>query len=134
MRGYVIWGGWAMLIVVSNGCGFGGVASGRVAVSGVVTLDGTPVTAGRINFIPDGNNDSPAAGGTIDASGRYRLPVSDGPMPGTYVVRIVLGGMKRTTFIGENLKTFEKSATIAAGNATEMNFDLTSPLRKAPGR
>jgi hypothetical protein len=57
---------WA--IVVCLGCGRGNVSV--VPVSGVVTLDGTPVDAAYVTFMPA--NGRPSVGRT-DGDGRYAL-------------------------------------------------------------
>lgn len=66
------------------GCG-GGEVDGRVAVSGVVTLDGQPLDEGQVTLRPLGPG--PAVSGTIEG-GEFRLPPSAGPAVGPYVVEV----------------------------------------------
>jgi len=54
-----------------TGCG-----GGLVNVSGRVTLDGSPVAAAKVTFIPTGPG-IPASG-TTDAAGRYELAIGSG--------------------------------------------------------
>lgn len=67
--------------------GCGGDELGRVEVSGDVSLDGTPVEAGRVNFIPEGATKGPASGGAIN-DGTFRISREHGPVPGKYLVRV----------------------------------------------
>jgi hypothetical protein len=65
----------------------------RQAVHGTVTLDGTPVDGGTINFLPvDGKPDS-VARGDIKA-GSYSIPAGQGPVVGAY--RIEIRWMRKT--------------------------------------
>lgn len=71
------------------GCNQGG-SSGTVPVSGVITLDGTPVEGATVSFAPTGG-EGVAAAGMTDAKGRYELTTQepgDGAMPGKYMVMI----------------------------------------------
>jgi hypothetical protein len=61
----------------------------RVAVSGSVTLDGTPLPAGSIQFVPQ----SAEAGKGVTASaeitnGKFAIEKDQGPVPGKYHVSI----------------------------------------------
>jgi hypothetical protein len=70
-------------LVVAVGCG-GGDQTGEV--TGMVTLDGTPVETGAITFTPaDGK--SPTAGAAIEA-GKYTARVPAGP------AKVVINGSK----------------------------------------
>lgn len=68
------------------GCSGGNAAT----VSGVVTLDGQPLTTGNVSFYPDGGDQAPAYG-QIDAQGRYSLSTGtdEGLAPGKYVAVVV---------------------------------------------
>lgn len=72
----------ACAVLVAAGCG----QSGRV--SGVVTLDGAPLTTGVITFNPAASGAS--AYGAIGPEGRYELKTgaSAGLPPGEYVVTV----------------------------------------------
>jgi hypothetical protein len=64
-------------------------SSGRVPVTGTVTLDGQPVEGGGIVFLPpgDGGTSRPKAVARID-EGKYTIPAALGPVPGPYRVEI----------------------------------------------
>lgn len=67
------------------GCGDG---LGLVEVVGTVSLDGKPLTSGRVSFFPEKGRPS---SGQIDSEGRYRLATyqpGDGALPGSYVVTV----------------------------------------------
>lgn len=67
-----------------SGCG----SDGLVPVSGVVTLDGTPVSSGRVEFYPE---EGRPASGAIGSDGRYTLSTNDnghGVKPGKYTVTV----------------------------------------------
>ena len=68
---------WALLLVV--GCGPAGPT--RAEVSGVVSLNGAPVSEGSINFFPTDGNTGPEAGGAI-RDGKYHIPRAQGPVLG----------------------------------------------------
>ncbi len=67
------------------GCG-GGEDDGRVAVSGVVTLDGRPLDKGHVTLRPLGSG--PAVSGSV-RDGEFNLPRSEGPTVGPHVVEVV---------------------------------------------
>jgi hypothetical protein len=67
-------------------CGCGGPK--LVPVSGKVTIDGQPLTSGYVFVMP---KDARAAGGKIDAQGRFTLTTNDdgdGCKPGTHAVTV----------------------------------------------
>ena len=64
------------------GCG---KSTGRLAVSGEVTLDGQAIESGSILFQPKG--EGPKVGARIK-EGKYRFDTSDGPLTGEYKVEI----------------------------------------------
>jgi hypothetical protein len=59
----------------------------RVAVSGNVSFDGSPLPAGRIQFQPIGTEPAPMAVADIEG-GRFSIDRSGGPSPGKYRVMI----------------------------------------------
>jgi hypothetical protein len=64
----------AVIVCTVAGCG-GAELPKRAKVTGIVTLDGKPLTYGRVQFVPDRaqGNQGPIAVGVIDETGRYRL-------------------------------------------------------------
>jgi hypothetical protein len=81
--------GIALLLAVGlaalpfTGCG----GSGRVSVSGRVTVDGKPVPEGSITFIPEKGNPGPTAGGAI-RDGSYKIDARKGPMTGKHRMEV----------------------------------------------
>jgi hypothetical protein len=61
-------------------------SNGRLAISGKVTLDGTPLDQGLISFNP-AKEKMPSAGAAIVA-GAYHMPATKGLLPGMYKVAI----------------------------------------------
>lgn len=62
-------------------------AEGRVAVSGTVTQNGTPVSSGQIFFRPSPGSAGPSTGGAIEG-GTFEIPADRGPITGEYIIRI----------------------------------------------
>jgi hypothetical protein len=58
---------------------------GRVAVSGQILLDGSPLDEGFVTLIPEAGG--PAVTGPVEDGG-FRIPRSEGPAPGPYRVEI----------------------------------------------
>lgn len=80
----------AALTLVVSVVGCGGDSSDelpRVEVSGEVTKDGSPVKKGRVSFVPEGETKGPASGTGI-VNGKFMIPRTNGPIPGTYLVRV----------------------------------------------
>jgi hypothetical protein len=75
--------GFASLLLVSLllGCGPDLDLPPLQKVSGVVTLDGVPVTRGTVQFQPDSSQGAsgPSANGTIGPDGRYELVTAGQP-------------------------------------------------------
>lgn len=74
------------ILIAVAGCG-GSEELNRVAVQGMVTLNGAPIKAGRVNFIPEKGTHGPASGSEI-YSGNFVIDRNRGPVPGKYLVRI----------------------------------------------
>lgn len=70
-----------------SGCGEDADELPRVEVSGEVSKDGSPIKEGRVNFIPEGQTKGPASGAGI-VNGKFMIPRTNGPVPGTYRVRV----------------------------------------------
>lgn len=72
-----------LLLVLTTliGCGDG------IPVSGKVTLDGEPLAAGVIKFVPAAGVDAPTTSTSI-TDGGYAFGSSDGPSAGIYAVEI----------------------------------------------
>jgi hypothetical protein len=87
----------AGLISATMACGFLVLAIGcnkspyESTVSGAVSLDGTPIGPGVVQFIPVDRNHNPATG-TIQVDGAYELRTSNksGLQPGKYQVTVAV--------------------------------------------
>jgi len=66
------------------GCG---ARSDRQSLEGTVTLDGAPLAAGQITFVPQNDTKGPPAGGTI-TEGKFSIPHEGGTLTGTFLVKI----------------------------------------------
>ena len=75
----------AVAALAAAGCG---TSDGKrhQAVSGRVTLDGKPLAAGAIAFVPAGPDADPTGGPIRD--GAFSIPLADGPAPGAYTVSV----------------------------------------------
>jgi hypothetical protein len=120
--------------------------SGRVPVSGTVTVDGRPLASGDIAFTPASGQGS-SAGAAIER-GRYSISAEQGLLPGDYKVSIhAFRGTGKKTWDGmgeptapesqkkyvEQLEqyipsryndTTELTASVRSGKNNNVNFDL----------
>lgn len=127
------------LLVFTCGCADDGYGElGLVPVSGVVTLDGSPLSGAQVSFE---GQDKRLATGTTDASGKYVLMYDSqtpGAMPGPKTVRITTaaaeveggGAAEGATVAKERIPPHynaksELKAEVSTSNKT-FNFDLKS--------
>jgi hypothetical protein len=75
-----------LALAAISGCSAGD-ALNRKPISGTVTCDGKPLAAGAILFEPDTYQSGTAVGATI-RFGSFTIAKRDGPVPGSYKVRI----------------------------------------------
>lgn len=75
-----------VLAAALSGCGGDG-GPPRHAARGTVKLDGTPLAAGVIRFIPDLKTGGPAATATIQ-EGKFSMDADTGPVAGDHRVEI----------------------------------------------
>jgi len=68
--------------LVTGGCGDD--SHGRHAISGMVTVDGTPLAAGNISFQPMEGQAS--SGGSVISAGKFLVPSGGGLLTGKYRV------------------------------------------------
>jgi hypothetical protein len=91
-------------LVATAGCG-GPLKT--VKVEGVVTLDGKPLPAATVTFVPVG--DGRAASGRTEKNGHFRLTTfrtDDGAMPGEYKVTVAVEKATEEGFVGRDPTTF----------------------------
>lgn len=102
---------WIVGLLLAVGCGSGD--RGLVPVEGQVTIDGKPITSGRIEFFPESGR--PAIG-NIDSEGRYQLQTyepGDGAKPGNYRVAIT------SQLIPEEVPQYNSLEDEMRGNVSE---------------
>jgi hypothetical protein len=87
VQSLVCFGLASLLATVLAGCGGSSTGPQRLAVSGAVTLAGTPVAEGSIKFVPSPGTTGPVAA-TMIRDGRYSLPAIEGPVRGAHQVII----------------------------------------------
>ncbi|MFK7777151.1 MAG: carboxypeptidase-like regulatory domain-containing protein [Gimesia sp.] len=79
--------------ILISGCGGGAPddAPKTVAVTGTVTMKGSPVSDASVVFMP---KSGPSGVGTTDSSGKFTLKTAKAPgaIPGSHVVTITAGG------------------------------------------
>jgi len=133
VRRLVVIVAWSMLLagVVSlPGCGGDASRPKLGKVTGVVTLDGKPLPAAQVEFVPQSGRPSLAETGT---DGSYRLQFTadeDGALVGSHTVKIhtaVDGRMDRTEELvpAQYHSKSELKAEVKPGSNT-FNFDLKS--------
>ena len=110
-------------------------------VSGIVTLDGTPIGPGVVQFVPQGKSHNPATG-AIQVDGTYHLNTSNevGLEPGEYDVTVAIydqpqlapgergalgSAVLRTPEKYLSVETTDLEFTVGAG-ANELNIELSS--------
>ena len=87
----------AALLATTVGCTRTSDLPPRAAVSGLVSLDGQPLTTGTVQFVPESPNNGvrPTATGSIAADGRFTLSTDrqagggDGAVLGWHQVRVI---------------------------------------------
>lgn len=127
-----------MLVVCASLMGLGGCRSGDSPplgrVEGTVTLDGKPLSEGRIMFVPvDGGRTST---GEFDESGNYQLIYSLdewGAKVGEHTVKITtqndFGGGER---IPAKYNVDSELKAVVEGGSNTFDFELTGEMRKNP--
>ena len=126
--------GGLMLITVVSGCG----GSGRVPVSGKVTLDGQPLEHGLINFRPDQGHTGPGSGSVVN-DGRFEIPAAKGLQPGSYKVSITVlkktgrmirdfpDGPERPERVPVKINEADRlEAVVGGGEENQLEFHLTT--------
>lgn len=116
-RGLLVLGNCLLMAIVGCGTDDG---LGRRAVSGTVTLDGTPLADGSITFEPI--EKSTTSSGAIIAGGKYSITREQGLPPGKY--RVVINAIKPGTgmtlpegkFPGEEVGTPQQELIPASWN------------------
>ena len=92
----------SFLVLLSIGCG----GRNGIDVSGTVTLDGSPLTEGRIRFVSIGDTGGGTAGAKIE-NGQFVFGPDDGLVAGTY--RVEISSVQKT---GRMIPDMEGEGTI----------------------
>lgn len=127
------------------GCSSGPSLPPLAPVSGLVTLDGVPLTRGEVQFVPDTrqNVPGPPAVGNIGPDGRYRLHIAetDGAVIGAHRIRVVARAAPRGDWdslplliIPERYIQPETSGLTAEVKAGHNTIDLPLVSEVPPGR
>ena len=116
-------------VTLLAGCGDGRPV--RVPVSGMVYIDGKPLTVGVVRFVPDKGRPSV---GEIDQSGRFQLScyeMNDGATVGEHHVAVVaaepLPGDRRRWHAPKSYSDYKSSGLIetVSSSPEEIRIDLT---------
>jgi hypothetical protein len=111
--------------------------NGRQEVSGTVTIDGTPVTMGLVNFQPVDTANAQGSGATL-RDGGFQLPAAKGLLPGKYVATVQAfketGKMLNDPMMGKVPQIVPVQlagapsieATIVSGGPNRFDFHLNS--------
>ena len=127
-----------MLLSAVAGCG-GSPGPETAYVSGTVTMNGAPVTAGLVMFYPSvskGENSGKPAQGDLDSSGEFTLRTygsSDGAVVGEHIITVLApSGSGERKAMG---KTTPERVTVKAGesNVFEIQVLPPDPSAKPPG-
>ncbi len=112
----------ACLLALSAGCTRSD--PDRVAVSGQVQVEGTPLARGTVQFIPDSGTPGPAVVAEVVA-GRFNVPRSQGPITGDYQVQV---------YAAPNVEfdVTDDLAYAAAQAKTHQPIDLTARTLRFP--
>lgn len=115
---------WAITcVILIAGCGEAGVDG--ATVDGAVTIDGTPIADGSLEFIPQQEGSGPAAGAQI-VDGRYtadQVPLGQ--------VRVIIRATKKTgRMVTDYSEPYEEEVSIvpsryAAGEVIEVSGNMS---------
>jgi len=111
---------------------------GRLAISGTVAINGTPLSPdnGSIEFSPVGSPAVKTPSGAIIANGTFSIPANKGLVPGEYVVRIYaskgvgidesnpMRPMIYEPIVPEKYNMASQEKVTVASGATKFDFDL----------
>jgi len=115
-----------LLLPLLSGCGDG--RPERVPVSGTVTIDGEPVTAGYIRLIPP---DARPAGGDIGPDGSFTLTTfepNDGAVTGEHVVTVIAMESRDNGTI----MRFQVPAKYSDPSTSDLTVNISEPTDSLP--
>jgi hypothetical protein len=85
VRTRLVFLGILAMVLPLAGCGDSGPK--RVAIEGMVLVDGKPLPQGSIQFLPVGQQ-GPMAAATVN-NGKFVLPRSEGPVAGEHAIEVI---------------------------------------------
>lgn len=90
-RNVLTWAALATLLVcvvgATTGCGSKN-PQGRRAVEGTISIDGTPIAQGSIEFTPDSSNAVQTSSGAAITDGKFKISETKGLAEGSYLVAV----------------------------------------------
>ena len=121
------------------GCGGSGIEEMKVAyVSGKVTMNGEPVTSGRIMFYPtveEGSKSGKAgkpAQGTVSSDGSFELSTygsNDGAVVGTHQVTVMEEATPDPESSRKQVGFLDGTVTVVADKSNKINIELKPPRK-----
>lgn len=112
-----------LLALVAIGCG----DSRRQSIQGTVTVDGQPLPAGSIRFIPTKGVDGPSAGAEI-VDGKFAVPKETGTFSGTFQVQVTARRpaqtLTRNPESGQMERGFEQYIPAKYNRQTELTAEV----------
>ena len=101
----------------------------REPISGTVTFAGEPLKKGSIQFIPASSGASVATG-SIVVDGKFNVPRSEGPVPGTYKVMIFAEGVSTTSSAeGDRQRTVQNKKEKRGEGLIPLKYNMKSELK-----
>ena len=117
-------------LLLIGGCGD---SLNRAEISGKVTLDDKPVESGIVTFLPKNTKNAVVVGAKI-TDGKYSLKKKEGPVVGTYSVKVT--AVQKTGKIVEDQQiagfTYEEYAETIPKPYSGMESPLTAEVK--PGK
>jgi hypothetical protein len=111
-------------LLLSVGCS-GNNASGRVAVSGSVSLKGTPLSDGVIQFQPLEKQTTSAS--VVLVGGSYSISAANGLQPGMYLVRVTAGDAGESKAPDPNAPLSPSGSNLPGSSKSEAKKPIIPP-------
>jgi len=123
-RQVIQWTVCLLAVAAIAGCGEPG--RGGLRVAGSVTLDGQPMPAGSVVFVPTGKGHK-AAGEIV--AGEFVIDESDGPIPGQYRVEVYASESSDVP-LDDPLAYARSAPHVPPPNPVAARFNTQSTLRE----
>jgi hypothetical protein len=130
---------WSSVVCVALGLASGGCFgdSSMVPVSGLVLLDGRPLSAGAIDFYRVGKEPSAEASraGSLVTNGRFSLSRESGLSPGRYRISVYSAGQKKpgrggVTVPGDDEKAAREFVPRKYNSDSKLEFEIADSAIK----